>query len=166
MPRTRFTSDLEKANTPFQHGENDAEDQGPGAAPRTADNTNISSSDERSAEDSPTGGEKPGTYVKYEITEEDCYDELGFSFPTWKKWYILTVIFWVQVSMNFNTSLYSNAIGGISEEFSVSEQAGRCGAMIFLVLYAFGWWVPPFVLRMLLQLSFSPQWNPPNIEPC
>lgn len=26
---------------------------------------------------------------KIEIQEEDCYDELGFSFPTWKKWSIL-----------------------------------------------------------------------------
>ncbi|KAK8194194.1 hypothetical protein M8818_007382 [Zalaria obscura] len=88
--------------------------------------------------------ERPGTYDKIEITEDDCYEELGFSFPEWKKWTILSVIFLVQVSMNFNTSLYSNAIGGISEEFNVSEQAARCGAMIFLVLYAFGCelWAP------------------------
>ncbi|GKT91833.1 major facilitator superfamily transporter [Colletotrichum tofieldiae] len=102
--------------------------------------------------------EKLGTYDKYEITEDDCYDELGFSFPKWKKWYILTVIFWVQVSMNFNTSLYSNAIAGISEEFNVSAQAGRCGAMIFLVLYAFGcelWapWSEEFGRWPVLQLS-------------
>jgi len=88
--------------------------------------------------------EKLGTYDKYEITEDDCYEELGYSFSNSKKWYILTVIFWVQVSMNFNTSLYSNAIGGISEEFGVSLQAARAGAMIFLVLYAFGCelWAP------------------------
>jgi sugar phosphate permease len=88
--------------------------------------------------------EKLPTTGKQEITEDDCYSELGFSFPTWKKWYILTVIFWVQVSMNFNTSLYSNAIPGIQEEFGVSAQAARCGAMIFLVLYAFGCelWAP------------------------
>jgi MFS family permease len=57
---------------------------------------------------------------------------------------ILSVIFLVQVSMNFNTSLYSNAIDGISAEFNVSTQAARCGAMIFLVLYAFGceFWAP------------------------
>ncbi|KAJ0164982.1 putative transporter [Colletotrichum tanaceti] len=102
--------------------------------------------------------EKLGTHDKYEITEDDCYDELGFSFPKWKKWYILTVIFWVQVSMNFNTSLYSNAIAGISDEFSVSAQAGRCGAMIFLVLYAFGcelWapWSEEFGRWPVLQLS-------------
>lgn len=38
-----------------------------------------------------------GNDDKIEITEEDCMDELGFSFPSWKKWYILTVIFIVQV---------------------------------------------------------------------
>jgi len=88
--------------------------------------------------------EKLGTYDKYEITEDDCYDELGYSFSTFKKYYILTVIFAVQVSMNFNTSLYSNAIGGISKQFHVSEQAARVGAAIFLVFYAFGCelWAP------------------------
>lgn len=29
----------------------------------------------------------PDVYI---MDEEDCYDELGFSFPTWKKWTILT----------------------------------------------------------------------------
>ncbi|KAH9238020.1 hypothetical protein K456DRAFT_50217 [Colletotrichum gloeosporioides 23] len=102
--------------------------------------------------------ERLGTNDKYEITEDDCYDELGYSFPKWKKWTILTVIFWVQVSMNFNTSLYSNAIPGIQEEFGVSAQAARCGAMIFLVLYAFGcelWapWSEEFGRWPVLQLS-------------
>ena len=75
---------------------------------------------------------------KIELSEEDCYDELGFSFSSTKKWLILTVIFLVQTSMNFNTSLYSNAIGGISKEYQISEQAARVGAAIFLVTYAFG----------------------------
>jgi MFS family permease len=71
---------------------------------------------------------------------------------------ILTVIFFVQVSMNFNTSLYSNAVPGISEEFGVSKQAARCGAMIFLVLYAFGcelWapWSEELGRKPVLQLS-------------
>jgi hypothetical protein len=105
-----------------------------------------------------THGEKAGEVEKYEITEDDCYDELGFSFAWSKKWYILTVIFWVQVSMNFNTSLYSNAIPGIAEEFHVSDQAARCGAMIFLVFYAFGcelWapWSEEFGRWPILQLS-------------
>ena len=104
--------------------------------------------------------DRPGTYDKIEITEDDCYDELGFSFPTWKKWTILSIIFLVQVSMNFNTSLYSNGLKGISKEFNVSEQAARCGAMIFLVLYAFGcelWapWSEEFGRWPVLQLSLT-----------
>lgn len=81
---------------------------------------------------------------KIELTEEDCYDELGYSFPTWKKWTILSIIFMVQVSMNFNTSLYSNALGGIEEKFHVSAQAARVGAAIYLITYAFGCelWAP------------------------
>ncbi|KAH7140147.1 major facilitator superfamily domain-containing protein [Dactylonectria estremocensis] len=121
---------------------------------------NVASSHDGSPAHKAFGGdlEKLGTHDKYEITEDDCYEELGFSFPSWKKWYILTVIFWVQVSMNFNTSLYSNAIPGIAEEFSVSAQAARCGAMIFLVLYAFGcelWapWSEEFGRWPVLQLS-------------
>ena len=43
---------------------------------------------------------------KIELKEEDNYEHLGFSYPTYKKWAILTVIFWVQMSMNFNTSVY------------------------------------------------------------
>ena len=97
---------------------------------------------------------------RIEISEEDCYDELGFSFPTWKKWMILSIIFLVQVSMNFNTSLYSNATKGISKEFHVSAQAARCGAMIFLILYAFGcelWapWSEEFGRKPILQLSLG-----------
>lgn len=90
-----------------------------------------------------TGNAYDGT-DKVILTEDDCYEELGFCFPTWKKWTILSVIFIVQVSMNFNTSLYSNAITGMTEEFGISAQAARCGAMIFLVLYAFGCelWAP------------------------
>jgi MFS family permease len=71
---------------------------------------------------------------------------------------ILSVIFMVQVSMNFNTSLYSNGIDGISEEFGISTQTARCGAMIFLVLYAFGcelWapWSEEVGRKPILQLS-------------
>ncbi|BCS09055.1 hypothetical protein ALUC_21425A [Aspergillus luchuensis] len=95
---------------------------------------------------------------KVELTEEDCYDQLGYAFPSWKKWMIISVIFLVQTSMNFNTSLYSNALTGISEEFGVSMQAARCGAMIFLVLYAFGcelWapWSEELGRKPILQLS-------------
>lgn len=97
---------------------------------------------------------------KIELSEVDCYDKLGFSFPTLEKWRIISVIFLVQVSMNFNTSLYSNAIGGIADEFDVSETAARCGAMIFLVMYAFGcelWapWSEEIGRKPVLQMSLA-----------
>lgn len=81
---------------------------------------------------------------KTEIQESECYGNLGFSFPTWKKWAILSVIFAVQVSMNFNTSVYSNAITPLSEHFDISSQTAKIGQMIFLVAYAFGseLWAP------------------------
>ncbi|KAK1831872.1 major facilitator superfamily domain-containing protein [Podospora conica] len=95
---------------------------------------------------------------KVELKEEDAWAELGFCWPSWKKWMVLTVIFVVQTSMNFNTSLYSNGIAGISEEFGVSMQAARAGAAIFLITYAFGcelWapWSEEFGRRPVLQLS-------------
>lgn len=105
---------------------------------------------------------------KYELTEEDCYSDLGYSFPTWKKWTILSIVFMVQVSMNFNTSLYSNAVHGISEEFGVSAQAARLGAAIYLITYAFGcelWapWSEELGRKWVLQASlfFTNIWQIP-----
>ncbi|KAI0202882.1 MFS multidrug transporter [Astrocystis sublimbata] len=97
---------------------------------------------------------------KRELTEDDCADELGYAFPKWKKWLILCVIFLVQTSMNFNTSLYSNGIKGIAQDFNVSEQVSRAGAAIFLITYAFGcelWapWSEEFGRKGVLQLSLS-----------
>lgn len=172
MPTTHFSedppqvmnqADLERANALLRdHSQGDVPEgektavNGTGAGSDSADATEAGGNSERNG--SGTNLEKLGTYDKYEITEDDCYDELGYSFPNWKKWYILTVIFWVQVSMNFNTSLYSNALEGIKTEFGVSLQAARCGAMIFLVLYAFGcelWapWSEEFGRWPVLQLS-------------
>ncbi|KAK4454240.1 putative MFS transporter [Podospora aff. communis PSN243] len=97
---------------------------------------------------------------KIELKEEDAWRELGFCYPTRKKWTILTVIFLVQTSMNLNTSLYSNGLVGISNEFGVSMQAARAGAAIFLVTYAFGcelWapWSEEFGRKPILQLSLG-----------
>lgn len=71
---------------------------------------------------------------------------------------VLSSIFAVQVSMNFNTSIYPNAVPGISHEFGVSEQAARVGSTLFLVFYAFGselWapWSEEFGRWKILQLS-------------
>lgn len=78
------------------------------------------------------------------ITEDECWDKLGYSWPTWKKWMLLTSIFAVQVSMNFNTSVFPSAIKQIAEHFHITEEIARVGQMIFLVLYAFGCelWAP------------------------
>ncbi|EAU29975.1 hypothetical protein ATEG_09784 [Aspergillus terreus NIH2624] len=107
--------------------------------------------------DSETRGEFLGD-GKRELTEDDCYDKLGFSFPWYKKWAILSVIFTVQMSMNFNSSVYPNAVVPLSEHFHISEQAARVGQMIFLVAYAFGcelWapWSEEFGRWPIMQLS-------------
>lgn len=78
---------------------------------------------------------------KIELSGKMAPKTVGFGWPTWKKWMILCVVFMVQVSMNFNTSVYPNAVALIpdDERFSgVSGQGARVGQMIFLVAYAFG----------------------------
>lgn len=81
---------------------------------------------------------------KRELTYEMAYEALPYNWNWTKKWWVLTVIFLVQTSMNFNTSLYSNGLGGIEDEFHVSAQVARLGATLFLILYAFGCelWAP------------------------
>ena len=78
------------------------------------------------------------------LGERDAYDKLGFSFSTKKKWWILTVVFIVQISMNFNAAIYGNAGEGMMDEFGVSLSTIKIGQMLFLVMYAFGCeaWAP------------------------
>ncbi|OAX85223.1 hypothetical protein ACJ72_00383 [Emergomyces africanus] len=95
----------------------------------------IQHENERNPSDSPR---------KRELKEYECYEKLGYSFPVYKKWLILAVVFAVQLSMNFNTSVYSNATTQLSEHFNVSMPNARLGQMIFLIAYAFGCelWAP------------------------
>lgn len=95
-----------------------------------------------------------------ELTEADCESELGYAFSSSKKWKILTIIFLVQVSMNFNTSIYSSGISGIAEKFDVTHQIARYGAMLFLITYALGcelWapWSEELGRRWVLQASMT-----------
>ncbi|KAI0427541.1 major facilitator superfamily domain-containing protein [Xylaria sp. FL1042] len=78
------------------------------------------------------------------VTELTHPEVLALEFPTWKKWMILSVIFLVQTSMNFNTSLYANGQAGMAEAFNVSRQTTVTGAAVFLITYAFGCelWAP------------------------
>lgn len=92
------------------------------------------------------------------LTELDCYDKLGFSYSTTRKWFILSIIFAVQVSMNFNASVYASAIKPVAEEFGITLQTARIGQMIFLIAYAFGseFWAPwseELGRKPVLQLS-------------
>ncbi|DAA74757.1 TPA_exp: putative MFS multidrug transporter [Trichophyton benhamiae CBS 112371] len=82
--------------------------------------------------------------ARLEIQESENYHQLPFSYPCWKKWTILVIIFFVQVSMNFNTSIYANAIVPMASHFSISEATARLGQMSFLIAYAFGseLWAP------------------------
>jgi MFS family permease len=83
---------------------------------------------------------------RVELTDKDpiAAATLGFAFPDWKKWGILTVIFWVQISMNYNAAIYANAVPGMSKDFDIEEFDARLGQMAFLVAYGFGceFWAP------------------------
>lgn len=87
---------------------------------------------------------------RHELQEYECYDKLGFSYPSWKKWLILTVIFAVQVSMNFNAGFYASGVSLFSSHFGISEQAARVGQMDFLIAYGFGseFWAPWSEVRL------------------
>jgi MFS family permease len=86
-----------------------------------------------------TDGEK-----KVELQEGDAWDKLGYSFPTWRKWQILLVVFAIQISINMNAAMYSHAVGAVHEKFRVSEQVARIPQMAFLVAYGFAceFWAP------------------------
>lgn len=69
---------------------------------------------------------------------------LGYNWEWQEKWYVLTVIFIIQVSMNFNAAVYGNANSGIAHQFHTSEQVARIGQAMFLIFYAIGseLWAP------------------------
>ena len=76
--------------------------------------------------------------------EGDAYHILSYSFPTWKTWMTLSVIFYIQISINLNASLYANSVKEISKKFHISGQAARVPQLTFLCAYAFGCelWAP------------------------
>lgn len=92
------------------------------------------------------------------LKEKDCRGELGFHFSSWKKWGILWVIFFVQCSMNYNASVYGNAVPGMMEHFKIKESKAIWGQAFFLLTYAFGCelWAPfseEYGRWSMLQLS-------------
>ncbi|KAF2967560.1 hypothetical protein GQX73_g5963 [Xylaria multiplex] len=85
----------------------------------------------------PAHEEQRASGAEVEVINEITNPEvLALDFPTWKKWMILSVIFLVQTSMNFNTSLYANGQAGMAKAFNVSHQKTVTGAAIFLITWA------------------------------
>ncbi|KAM9912060.1 Major Facilitator Superfamily protein [Metschnikowia aff. pulcherrima] len=78
------------------------------------------------------------------LREKDCYDKLGYSFTTKKKWLILSTIFMVQISMNLNAGIFPNAISLVADEFGVSMPKARVSQIMFMIMYALGCelWAP------------------------
>ncbi|RJE23784.1 multidrug transporter [Aspergillus sclerotialis] len=95
---------------------------------------------------------------KRELKEHECYDKLAYCWPRWKKWMYLSAVAGIQVSMNFNTSVYPNAVKPLAKAFDIGEQEARVGQMIYLVTYSVGcelWapWSEEFGRWPILQLS-------------
>ncbi len=96
--------------------------------------------------------------VELKAVDPGVREQLGFGLPLGVKWRYLSIIFLVQVSMNLNTTLYSNGIPGMARQFGVTADQARWGAAIFLITYAFGcelWapWSEEFGRKRVLQLS-------------
>lgn len=109
-----------------------------------------------STEKTENGGIAPDS--PRELKETECYDALAYSWPRWKKWTYLVAIAFVQVSMNFNTSVFPNAVIPLSKAFNISQQEARTGQMAYLVTYSIGcelWapWSEEFGRWPILQLS-------------
>jgi hypothetical protein len=111
----------------------------------------------------------PDAEGRRELKEWECWDQLAYTWPKWKKAMYLASIAGIQISMNFNTSVYPSAVKPLSEHFGISQQAARVGQMIYLVMYSFGcelWapWSEEFGRWPILQLSlfFINIWQIPN----
>lgn len=86
----------------------------------------------------------PDAEGRRELKEWECWDKLAYTWPKWKKAMYLASIAGIQISMNFNTSVYPSAVNPLVEHFGISDQQARVGQMIYLVMYSFGCelWAP------------------------
>lgn len=83
--------------------------------------------------------------MKRTLTKSEAREgSTAYDWSETKKWAVLSVIFVVQCSMNFNASIYANGVEGLAAEFGISNFMARIGQMAFLVAYAFGceFWAP------------------------
>jgi len=94
--------------------------------------------------------------VQIMLNEHTSRSATAYAWSPPKKWIVLTVMAFCQVSMNFNAAVYSNAVEGINEAFGISN--ARLGMFAFLVSYAIGcelWapWSEELGRRPIMQLS-------------
>ena len=77
-------------------------------------------------------------------TRSDAGAYIGYSWPAWKKGAIIAAICAVQMSMNFNASVYANGFYGIMNVYGVNVEKARLGQMAFLIAYGVGseLWAP------------------------
>jgi len=97
---------------------------------------------------------------KHELQESEVPEILGYSWARAKKWSILSVIFLVQCSLNYNASIYNNGVGFLTEKFGITDQTARLGQCVFLICYGLGcelWapWSEELGRRMTLQTSMT-----------
>lgn len=79
---------------------------------------------------------------KIVLDEHTSRHATAYAWSTKKKWILLTVVAFCQVSMNFNAAVYSNAVEHINSALGISN--ARLDMTAFLVSYAVGCelWAP------------------------
>ena len=84
----------------------------------------------------------PSPPTQIVLDEHTSRSATAYAWSNKRKWTLLTVVAFCQVSMNFNAAVYSNAVDGINSTFGISN--ARLGMMAFLIAYAIGCelWAP------------------------
>ena len=71
---------------------------------------------------------------KIMLNEHDNRSASAYAWSTKKKWTLLTIVAFCQISMNFNAAVYSNAVEDINSWSGISN--ARLGMVAFLIPYA------------------------------
>ncbi|KAF2828111.1 MFS general substrate transporter [Ophiobolus disseminans] len=75
--------------------------------------------------------------VQIVLNEHTSRSATAYAWSTRRKWTLLAIVAFCQVSMNFYAAVYSNAVDGINTSFGVSN--ARMGMVAFLISYAAPW---------------------------
>lgn len=94
------------------------------------------------------------------ITSAECFEELGYCFSPAKKWATCVVVVLIQISMNFNTSVYPSAIPLLMVALGMTLSRARGGMAGCLTAYGIGselWapWSEEFGRKRVMQLSLG-----------